>query len=77
MYQLLRIFLDRLEQQANGKQLNNLTGIAAVRLIDCTIARLSIACSPLASAPPLRQFHTEGFRLWLAASWLVFPLNAV
>ena len=29
------------EQQANGEQLNNLTGIGAVRLIDCTIAAQS------------------------------------
>ena len=58
------------EQQANCEQLNNLTGIGAVRLIDCTIApQSSMPLRLLASlTPPLRQFHTEGFRLCMGGS---------
>ena len=61
------------EQQANGEQLNNLTGIGAVRLIDCTIApQSSVPLRLLASlTPPLRQFHTKGFRLSMGGSWLL------
>ena len=55
----------------NAEQLNNLTGVAVVRLIDCT-SNLVDWLHDCSAAPTLRQFHTEGFRQCsLAGSKLV------